>query len=997
MRKLLTAFSTFSLLFTNVVAQETFPVNGVQDKREIPYAFTHATIYTDARTVITDGTLLIKKDKIVASGSNVSIPSDAVIYDCKGKYIYPSLIDVYTEYGITSKPAVRNERGPQFLSSTQGAYNWNQSIHPETEGYRLFNVDSKQAEEWRKLGFGAVVTHQKDGIARGTGVLVALSDENENEIIYKEEVASFYSFDKGTSTQDYPSSLMGSIALIRQTLYDAQWYASASEKETNISLKAINVQQKLPQIFEARDVQSSLRVNAIGKEFSMQYIIKGGGDEYKYINAIKETKSPFILSLKYPDVIDATDPYDAVNISLEQLKHWELAPSNAAALEKAGITFAYTSDGLKDKKDIYKNIRRAIESGLSKQQALQAFTEVPAKLMNAEKMLGALKNGMSANFIITSKDLFDKDNIILENWIKGKRYIIRKSDQPDLRGNYTLTAGNQQFRLKGAGDLYSPEFTVFQDSSRRKATVNINGSLMTIIFETMIPGTKGSYRLNGIVEPSTQMKGNGVDPDGNGITWKAVFDSVFIPAPAVDSTKDALPQGDIWFPNMAYGSPQLLQQKDVLIKNATVWTNEKDGIITNADVLVNNGKISKVGKGIAAPEGAETVDGTGKHLTPGIIDEHSHIAVSGSVNEGTQAVTSEVRIGDVVDAIDINIYRQLAGGVTSSHLLHGSANPVGGQTQLIKLRWGRTPEEMKFKPWDGFIKFALGENVKQSHWGDDQTVRYPQTRMGVEQTFVDAFTRAKSYDSKMQGFASSKDKNKIKPRRDLELDALAEILNKKRFITCHSYVQSEINMLMHVADSFKFGVNTFTHILEGYKVADKMKARNAAASTFADWWAYKYEVMEAIPYNAAILNRMGIVTSMNSDDAEMARRLNQEAAKAVKYGNVSEEDALKMVTLNPAIMLHVSDRVGSIKEGKDADLVLWNENPLSIYAKPLKTYVDGICYFDIDRDVMLRQQNEKERARIIQKMLVEKAKGGATTGPSRPKSLKHCDDMDNDY
>lgn len=1000
MRKLLTAFSTFLLLFSlNTQAQETFPINGIPDKRVATYAFTHATIYVDANTVIKDATLLIVKNKIVAAGQVVTIPPDAVVYNCSGKYIYPSLIDIYADYGIPARQPQQRPRGPQMESATPGAYNWNQAIRPETDAFRLFSKDAAKAEEWRKSGFGAVMTHQKDGIARGTGALISLSDENENDVIFTERAAACYSFDKGTSTQDYPSSLMGSIALIRQTYYDADWYASATDRDIDISLKAFNEERNLPQIFDAGDILNSLRVAEIGKEFNVKYIIKGGNDEYKYIASAAKTGSAFIVPLKFPETIDVTDPYDAINVSLEQLKHWELAPANAAALEKAGIPFVFTTDGLKDKKELYKNIRKAIELGLSKEQALKSLTETPAQLLKADKMIGALRPGMMASFIISTKELFDKDNILLENWVSGKRFMIRRTNLPDLRGNYTLTAGNQSVRMRIGGDIYTPEINIIQDSSRKKVTMTNTGQLIMLSFESLKPNTKGIFRLNGLLDADpTKMQGTGIDPDGNTITWKAVFDSVYIPPVVSDSAKEKPVTGEVWYPNMAFGSSMVPTATSVLIKNATVWTNEKDGILDNTDVLITNGKIAQIGKNISASQGTETVDGTGKHLTAGIIDEHSHIAASGSVNEGAQNSSAEVRIGDVVDCTDINIYRQLAGGVTTSHILHGSANPIGGQTQLIKLRWGHTPQEMKFEGWDGFIKFALGENVKQSHWGDDQVIRYPQTRMGVEQVFIDAFTRARNYDNSWKNYNLLKDKNKIKPRRDLELDAIAEILNKNRFITCHSYVQSEINMLMHVADSFQFKVNTFTHILEGYKVADKMKARGANASTFADWWAYKYEVMEAIPYNASILNKMGVNTSMNSDDAEMARRLNQEAAKAVKYGNTSEEDAWKMVTLNPAIMLHISDRVGSIKVGKDADVVLWNNDPLSIYAKPLKTYIDGVCYFDIEKDVVLRQQTEKERARIIQKMIIEKGKGGEVAKPViKPKKLKHCDDTDNDY
>ena len=289
----------------------------------------------------------------------------------------------------------------------------------------------------------------------------------------------------------------------------------------------------------------------------------------------------------------------------------------------------------------------------------------------------------------------------------------------------------------------------------------------------------------------------------------------------------------------------------------------------------------------------------------------------------------------------------------------------------------------------------MGENVKQSNWGDNNTSRYPQTRMGVEQTYINAFTRAREYQNSIKNFEASSKVKTPQPRKDLELDALSEILNSKRFITCHSYVQSEINMLMHVADSFGFKVNTFTHILEGYKVADKMKKHGAGGSSFSDWWAYKFEVYEAIPYNGKIMHDMGITVAYNSDDAEMARRLNQEAAKAVKYGGVSEEEALKFVTLNPAKLLHVDNRVGSIKPGKDADVVLWSDNPLSIYARALQTYVDGVKYYDANDDEAKQRANTTERARIIQKMIDAKAKGEKVKRvSSAQKELKHCNDQE---
>jgi imidazolonepropionase-like amidohydrolase len=406
-------------------------------------------------------------------------------------------------------------------------------------------------------------------------------------------------------------------------------------------------------------------------------------------------------------------------------------------------------------------------------------------------------------------------------------------------------------------------------------------------------------------------------------------------------------------------------------------------------VLVKNGKIAVIGKNLSS-SGALVIDATGKHLTPGIIDEHSHIAAV-SINEGGQSVTSEVRIGDNLNPDDINIYRQLSGGVTTSHILHGSANTIGGQTQLIKLRWGVNDTALKFAGADPFIKFALGENVKRTPSRNNN--RFPDTRMGVEEVMTDAFTRAKDYERSMKAYADRGKNSTLLPvRRDLELDALVEIMNKKRFITCHSYVQSEIVSAMRVAEKFGFRFNTFTHILEGYKVADKMKAHGANASTFSDWWMYKMEVVDAIPQNASIMHKVGLNVAINSDDAEMARRLNQEAAKSIKYG-LSEEDALKMVTINPATMLHIQNQTGSIKVGKDADLVVWNNDPLSIYAVPQQTIVDGIIFYDHDRDLQLRKKIQEDRNRIIQKMLGEKKSGVSVSPAFASEQINlHCED-----
>ncbi len=987
-------FSLASLLFLfiTISAQETtFKTNGPDDYREGMHAFVNATIWKNYNTKLDSATLLIRDGKIVDAGKNVALPKGTIIHDAKGKFIYPSFIDIFSDYGMPEVAKAKWNEDPQMESNIKGAYGWNQAIHTDFSAARIFTVNDKAAEELRKIGFGTVLTHKKDGIARGTGAVVTLNAGKENFVLVKGDASANYSFSKGSSTQDYPSSLMGSIALIRQTYYDAQWYKAATDKkEFNINLEEWNKQQALPQIFDALgDWQKILRADKIGDEFGVQYIIKAKGDEYQRVEEVKKSNAKLITTLNFPKAFEVEDPYKANWISLEELKHWELAPTNCASLAKAGIEFALTTSDLEKRDEFLGALRKAVKYGLDSSVALKALTYNPASFINVYDKVGSLDAGKLANFFITSKPLFDDKCEINENWVQGKRYEIKAFEAKDIRGEYDLvyTGSSEVFKykLKVSGDVGSPKANLLlPDTTKPDVKLTVKDNDVTLSFNPVKKAEQNKIRLSGTIDFAKKTwSGKGQLANGEWITWNAVQvkgPEADTSKPKKDSTDLTKNLGKLIYPFTAHGNEQVPVQENYLIKNGTVWTNESEGIVANTDVVIRGGKISAVGKGLACAD-CKILDATGKAVTSGIIDEHSHIAISEGVNEGTEASSAEVRIGDVVTGEDINIYRQLAGGVTGAQLLHGSANPIGGQSALIKLRWGYTPEKMKIEGADGFIKFALGENVKQSNWGDHSRVRYPQTRMGVEQTYYNYFSKAKEYNpqsAKGGGLTAGA------VRRDLELDALKEILERKRFITCHSYVQSEINMLMHVADSFGFKVNTFTHILEGYKVADKMKAHGVNASTFADWWAYKYEVIDAIPYNAAILTKAGITTAINSDDAEMARRLNQEAAKSVKYGGLTEEQAWKMCTYNPAKMLHLDNRMGSIKAGKDADIVVWSDNPLSVYAKAEKTFVDGILFFDIEKDAKAREYIQKERARIIQKMLDDK-KGGAPTQEPAPK------------
>jgi imidazolonepropionase-like amidohydrolase len=998
MKKILLALA---LVFSTTIlfAQQTYPVNGSFDIRSGLYALTNANIVVNANQTISNGVLLIKDKTIQSVGTGTAIPKGYVVIDLKGKYIYPSLIDAFTSYGIPEAQRTVAAGGgffgrqSVFTSTKKGAYGWNESIRPETEVRSIFTIDTKKADDLRKAGFGSVNVINRDGIARGTSAAVTLNDGKENDVMLNDQTAANYSFNRGTSSNDYPSSLMGSIALLRQTYLDASWYKGQKE-EYNISLEQFNKQQNLTQLFEADGWANILRADKIAKEFGKQYIIKSNGDEYQRIDAVKATGATLIIPISFPKAFDVEDPTEARNLSIAQLKGWELAPTNPGVLEKAGIKFALTTYGLETPKDFWANIQQAITNGLTEKQALMAVTEIPAAMLGISDKVGSIEKGKLANFLITSDNIFKTGNIIFENWVQGKRFVVNKMDVTDLRGSYALNIdgiGSTILRISGTtGGSVAAIERLGADSVKTNATFTRSGDWVTITFN-LKKNPVGDVRLTGYLSGSNPIAFGGdviINSAASGY-WKGTFKEAAKEMPKRDEpAKTPITNGPLIFPFISFGTSTAPTQEAVLLKNATVWTNEKEGILQNADVLLEGGKIKAVGKNLSAGS-AKVIDATGKHITAGLIDEHSHIAGSGGINEGAQSVSAEVRIADIINSEDVNIYRQLAGGVTTSHILHGSANPIGGQTQLIKLRWGKLPEELKFVGSDGFIKFALGENVKQSSSQNNQ--RFPSTRMGVEQTFVDEFTRAKEYEK-----ALAVKGNNV--RRDLELDAIVEILNNKRFITCHSYVQSEINMLINVADSLGFKINTFTHILEGYKVADKMKAHGIAGSTFSDWWAYKMEVQEAIPYNGKIMHNVGITTAFNSDDAEMARHLNQEAGKAVLYGGVPEEEALKFVTLNPARMLHIDNKVGSIKVGKDADVVIWSANPLSIYARAEKTFVDGIAYWDLERDAQVQTAQKAEKARIIQKLLESKNAGARTQRSfgERPPRLYACE-TEEDY
>ena len=1013
----------------------TFPVNGTYNKTLVATLLEHATVHVDAQTILEDGTLVMHRGRIVAVGpsSTTSFDGPTMRLDMHGLHLYPSFVDLHSDLGTPQVQSAGWSRTPQDVSDKKGAYGWNEAVRPETSAAAVFDPSFESTKTLRRAGFGALLTHVQDGVVRGTGAVV-LPLENPREALIAPKASFHMSFRKGSSSQNYPNSLMGATALLRQTHLDARWYAEAAPRGmtggTNLSLEAFVRARKLPRVFSAGGWKDVLRADVMLSEFGVSSaIMVGSGDGYQRARAISKTGHRMVVPVDFPTGYNVADPHLARMIGLDELKHWELAPANAALLHDAGVPIAFTAHGLKDPGTFLSGVRKAVEAGLPESEALRALTSNPASWIGMSDQVGSLNEGCLANVLVTDGPLFDESTNLIEHYVGGNPTPMRERHPLDLTGVYNVNVNDSVYvvSVKGEPGKWKARWLI-NDSTEAKVDLTLENRTVVLRLVT----EDGAIRLTGNVWMESRIwEGSGQNASGEWADWSAIRNADSTEAATEEivdlkssanavqemsvSNQESAPAFDlsgVVYPFTAYGMPNRLSAETVWIRDATVWTCEAAGVLERADVLFHDGVLVAIGTDLIPsellPNGVipMEIDGRGKHVTPGVIDEHTHIAVDRGVNEGTQASSAEVWIGHALNSEDVNMYRQLSGGVTCAQILHGSANPIGGQSAIIKFRWGAEPRELLYDEAVPFIKFALGENVKQSNWGDGYRSRFPQTRMGVEQVYYDHFIRAREYGQSQLEYRAKLRSTKrrdikegrgpVAPRVDLELETLLQILNEERFVTCHSYRQDEINMLMHVADSLGFRLNTFTHILEGYKVADKMAEHGAGGSSFSDWWAYKYEVKDAIPYNGAVLHNQGVITAFNSDDAEMARRLNQEAAKAYKYGRVPEVEALKFVTLNPAKLLHIDHKTGSLKSGKDADVVVWSDHPLSINAKAEQTFVEGVRCFDVDRDLELREAMRRERARLTNKMYnAEKSSGaGSLKRPSeRIQSHYHCDTL----
>jgi imidazolonepropionase-like amidohydrolase len=990
-------------------------IEGLRDNTPRWHAITNARIIAAPGKVIERGTLVLRDGRIVSVGADVPIPAGARVWKMDGRTVYAGFIDLNSNVGVPAAmrpappslppwqqmPGMAPAPEPRQLAARSLA-TANRFVRADAEVATQLELRAEDVKATRELGFTSVLASPGVGVFRGQSVLLNLADSTDAKTLVMQPRAAQHiasEYERSFSGRTYPGSQMGAIALVRQTLYNARWYeksagiSTAERLETSATLSALQpvISARQPVIYVAESEQDFQRIAKIRDEFQLRTIIGGNGYEYRLAAQLKTLGMPVIAPVNFPVPPDVENPDSALDVSLEQLQHWEQAPSNLAQLQKAGVTFAITAHGLREAKDFWPNVRQAVRRGLSADAALAALTTAPARMIGMERSLGTLEVGQLANVVIASGDMFASDNAEIElAFVDGRPYQTPAYERFDPRGAWTISVDGKQTTWNITGTRAKPTLTI--DSAVCEIAVRNRQLIVTlpcgknlppmtvkqiIVAERVGEDLRGSVQTGENLSPWSAKRAGAFTetPDANSPAALARSLDVGVPAPPAT------------YPAGAFGVTPAARATHVLIRNATVWTSARAGRLTQTDVLVRDGKIAAIGKALAAPADATIVDATGKHLTPGMIDAHSHTAIIGGVNEPTSSVTAEVRVGDVVDATDINIYRQLAGGVTAANLLHGSANTIGGQAQVVKFRWGMDAEGLKVADATPGIKFALGENVKQSNWNLPQNVaaRYPQTRMGVEQILRDSFQAARHYQKQWAAWRANP-KGLAEPSRDLQLDTLVEILEKKRVIHIHSYRADEILMFVRIAQEFGFTVAAFQHVLEGYKVADAIASIGAGGSTFSDWWAYKMEVYDAIPTNGAIMHRAGVVTTFNSDSNELARRLNTEAAKAVRYGGLEETEALKFVTINAAKQLRIDNRTGSIEAGKDADFVIWNDSPLSTNAVAEQTWIEGKRYYDRATDKALRDDADKERARILAKAIPARMArlNAAPPGGARP-------------
>ena len=988
----MTAFPLVAVAALVVTAQPTSdsPLadrpNGPRSAEPTHHVFINATVHPSPGVTIGPAFVEIKEGVVIATGptfgNTYRPPAGARVHDLTGEHIYAAFIDPWVEVAAPTPP-----------EGSDGMH-WNENVTPHRDALAGEGLTESQRETLRKHGFAAAGIAPEDGIFAGMGAVVSTADpaahgSQKRQHAYAARVYHAMDFETaGWGRGGYPTSHPGAMALIRQTLSDADWQAQHSDDAPN----AITPLQDtdLPLMIDVDMELEHFLAADFANEFDRDFVVVGNGMEFKWLAGLarEQERRPFgvVLPLRLPPKPDVSSVGKANATELTTMLEWEHAPTNPGLLARAGVEVALTTAKRPKGQKFFDNLYKAIDAGLNPDDAYAMLTTNPAKMLGVDDRVGTIERGKAANLLITSGELFiDQDDHpeFYDLFVDGQRYVLNDRDGTDFDGDWTLTVGNPDapafeldLTIAGSADAKAKVTADFAGEERDARNVAIMGDRISFVVDR--DADEGAYVISAALtetDGGPTLIGTALDPRGASFQWSATHEAsddadadADADAPDDDATED--PPVHPGYPFGPYAVTEQPEQQTLVINNATLWTSGPDGIIENGTLVISGGEVRYAGPADGAPRrarGATVIDATGKHITPGLIDAHSHTSLFRmGVNEAGQAVTAEVRIADSLDPSAINWYRQLAMGVTSVLSLHGSANPIGGQSQVHKVRWGvEHPHDMRMDGAKLGIKFALGENVKQSNWGDEYTTRYPQTRMGVETIMRDRFIAAREY----------MDNDDARP--DLELEAIAEILKGERLIHCHSYRQDEILMLCRIAEDFGFTIGSFTHGLEVYKVAEIVQNHALGASLFSDWWAFKFEVVDAIPYAGPLQTEAGVLTSYNSDSDELSRRMNLEAAKAQRYAfgfeqnnpAIAAQEALNFVTINPAIQLGIDDRIGSLERGKDADFVVWSADPLSVYAVAERVFVDGREHFSLEKDAAHRERIRAERQRLIQKII----------------------------
>ncbi len=907
-------------------------------------ALVDATVTVAPGKTLQHATLVLRDGRVAAVGSDVQPPPEAERIDASGLFVYPGFIDAGSSSPLPDdvSPQPRPGRPMDFGSDVLAATrpdNRN-GLTPEFRVAALSKLDEKKLLSWQQTGFTAVHVVPSGRIASGQSALVTTSGVPLREAVLRPDVCVELRLFVPRGSR-YPATLMGAVAHLRQALLDARRYQqhwqlfeqspqSVPRPPFDPALEALasvaSGQQAV--LFLATSRDDIHRALDFAREQKLKVAALWGATQAgECLTRLRQLRTPLLVQLDFGDEPKVKKPAQTeelqpdtqppLRVQEDKRRRWLERIQTLTKLEKARIPFAFSSRGLKSPSELLKQVRLAVEHGLSPKTALAALTVNAARILGVENQLGTLQPGKLAHVVVFNGPFEDKRSLVHYVFVDGLKFQFNREAKPLAKSEEKAKSSKEPKAKPGNAQA--------KNKSASKP-VELTG-VETVEQPKSAGAGRGASQKQKASKPESPPQ-KSVSASGKRPAGKKAGGGKVAATPAEQPTE--------------LESDRLAGQRgngNLFVRGGTVWTGT--GVtLQNASILIERGRIKAIGQGLRPPKGFLVVDARGRYIIPGIVDPHSHIMISGGANEGTQSIVCEVRVRDAVRTDDVAEYRALAGGVTTVRLLHGSANVIGGQNAVVKLKYGRTAREHLVRAPQG-VKFALGENVK------GRPGRFPNTRLGVEATLRRAFAEAAAYRDRWLAYEKSKDKSRLlPPRRDLRLETLADILQERKLIDCHCYRSDEILMVLRVAESLGIRVNSLQHALEAYKVAPEIARHGASVSTFSDWWAYKVEAYDATPYNAALLLRAGVNACLKSDNAELMRHLYQEAAKLIRYGNVPPDEALRTVTLNPARELGLDRRIGTIEVGKDGDLAIFNGHPLNAFSRCEMTIIEGVVYFD---------------------------------------------------